>query len=161
MAVLVSPFRQSRADPLAGHKTTNYLPRLLALRAAQAARCGEALWFTPENRLAEGSVSNIFLVKDSVLKTPPRDTPVLPGITRAVVIESAQAVGIEVRETSLDIDDLLDADEVFITNTGMEVVPVIRVEKHDIGNGQPGPIARDLLDHYRIRVEKECSGGDG
>lgn len=156
IAVLISQFRQSRTDPLVGHKTTNYLPRLLALREAQKIRCGESLWFTPENLLAEGSISNVFVVKDGVVKTPPHDTPVLPGITRAVVLEIGRDNGVNMLETPLNIDDLLDADEVFVTNSGMEVMPVIRVEQRDIGNGKPGPVTRELTQLYRGKVEEEC-----
>ncbi|MCK4658413.1 MAG: aminotransferase class IV [Phycisphaerae bacterium] len=156
--VVIAGFRQSGTDPLAGHKTTNYLPRLLALREAQQTRCGEALWFTHRNLLAEGSISNVFVVKGGTLKTPPLDTPVLPGITRAVVLEISRREGTEVQETPLNIDDLLDADEVFITNSGMEVMPVIRVEQRDIGKGKPGPVTRDLMQQYRRQVEKECGG---
>ncbi len=157
MAVALSRFRQSSTDPLAGHKTTNYLPRLLALREAQRHHCGEALWFTPENLLAEGSISNVFLVKGGVVKTPPRDTPVLPGITRTVILELCREKGIKADESPLNINDLLDADEIFVTNSGMEVMPVIRVEKRDIGAGHPGPVARELLDLYRAQVETECT----
>ncbi|UCE61805.1 MAG: aminotransferase class IV, partial [Phycisphaerales bacterium] len=85
--VVICGFRQSPSDPLAGHKTTAYLGRLLGLRHARCARCYEALWFTTANRLAEGSISNVFVVKDRVLKTPPLDTPVLPGIARGVVLD--------------------------------------------------------------------------
>ena len=69
-----------------------------ALNEAQAKQCGEAIWFTTENRLAEGCISNIFLVKDDVLFTPPVDTPVLPGVTRAVVLSLAVEAGLAVRE---------------------------------------------------------------
>ena len=160
IAVVLSRFRQSSADPLAGHKTTNYLPRLLALREAHKLRCREALWFTPGNLVAEGSISNVFVVKDSAVNTPPLDTPVLPGITRAVILEIGREEGMDVRETPLTIDNLLDADEVFITNSGMGVMPVIRVEQRDIGAGKPGPVTRDLMKLYRERVEKECAADD-
>jgi branched-chain amino acid aminotransferase len=159
VSVVIAPFCQARHDPLAGHKTTNYLPRLLALRAAHPHRAIEALWFTPEHWLAEGSISNVFVVKDGVVKTPPRDTPVLPGITRAVVLEVGRAAGMDLRETPLTINDLLDADEVFITNSGMEVMPVVRVEQRDIGAGRPGLRSRELLRLYRARVEQECAAG--
>ena len=160
IAVLVSVFRQSSTDPVAGHKTTSYLPRLLALREAHKARCGEALWLTPENLVAEGSISNVFVVKDSAVKTPPLDTPVLPGITRAVILEIGREKGMDVQEAPLIINDLLDADEVFVTNSGLEVMPVIRVEQRDVGTGKPGPVTRDLMNLYRERVEKECSAND-
>ncbi len=160
IAAVISEFRQSSADPVAGHKTTNYLPRLLALRQAQAHHCREAMWFTPENRLAEGSISNVFVVKDAVVKTPPLDTPVLPGITRAVVLEIGRGKGMDVQETPLSIDDLLDADEVFVTNSGMEVMPVIRVEQREIADGKPGPVTRELTRLYRAQVERECAANE-
>ena len=78
-------------------------------------------------------MSNVFIVKDNVLKTPPLDTPVLPGIARAVVLESAGKLGIDARETSLTIDDLLDADEVLLTNAIMQVIPVVKIERRDMG----------------------------
>ncbi len=154
--VAICTFRVSPSDPLAGHKTTSYLPRLLALRDAQQARCVEALWFTTANRLAEGSISSVWIVRDGVLKTPPLDTPVLPGIARGVVLELAKEIGIEARSCPLTIDDLLDADEVLLTNAIMQVLPVIRVERRDIGAARVGPIAKRLLEEYRRLVRKEC-----
>jgi branched-chain amino acid aminotransferase len=154
--VVVCDFRTSPSDPVAGHKTTGYLPRLLGLREAQRAGCVEALWFTTANRLAEGSVSNVFVARDGVLKTPPLDTPVLPGVARREVMDSAEAMGIEVEESPIGIDELLDAEEVMLTNTMMQVMPVIRVERHDIADGRVGPMSKRLLTAYRSRVRKEC-----
>ncbi len=159
VGVIVSRFRQSAADPLAGHKCTSYLGRLLALRDAQRAGCAEALWFTPQNLLAEGSITNVFIVKGGELVTPPLDTPVLPGIARAVVIERARGAGIAVRERPVNINDLLDADEVFLTNAIMRVMPVVRVEKRDIRDGRPGALSQRLLDSYRTCVQDECGAG--
>ena len=156
ISVMISRFRQSPLDPLAGHKSTSYLPRLIALREAQANRCAEALWFTPQNLLAEGSISNVFVVKAGALHTPPLDTPVLPGITRSVVLEIARGEHIEAREAPININELLDADEVFVTNSGMEVMPVIRVEKRDIGSGRPGPLTQKMLTWYRATLRHEC-----
>jgi branched-chain amino acid aminotransferase len=158
VGVVICPFRTSPSDPIAGHKTTGYLPRLLGLRRAQQALCVEALWFTTGNRLAEGSISNVFAVRDGVLKTPPLDTPVLPGIARGVVIDIARQAGIEAHECPLSIDDLLDADEVFLTNAIMQVMPVRRVEKHDIRDARVGPMTRRLLAEYCECVRRECGG---
>jgi branched-chain amino acid aminotransferase len=157
--VVICNFRTSPSDPVAGHKTTGYLPRLLGLREAQRVQCAEALWFTTANRLAEGSISNVFVIRKDVLKTPPLDTPVLPGIARDEVLQIAQEVGMETQQVPLGIDDLLDADEILLTNTMMQVMPVIRVEKHDIARGRVGPVARKLLEEYRKRLGKECSNG--
>ena len=116
----------------------------------------ESIWFTTANHLAEGSISNVFVVHDGTLKTPPLDTPVLPGIARSVVLEIAREEAIETVECPLTIDNLLDADEILLTNAIMQVMPVIRVENHDISHGRVGLMAKRLLDQYRQRVRKEC-----
>jgi branched-chain amino acid aminotransferase len=150
---ICTDYRQSAQDPLAGHKTTSYFPRLVALRTAQERGCNEALWFTPANLLAEGCISNVFLVKNGELRTPPLDTPVLPGIAREVVLEQAAALGITAHQVPCTIDDLLDADEVFLTNSVMEVMPVTRVERKAIANEKPGPVTRRLLEAYRTLTQ--------
>jgi len=149
-------FRQSAHEPLAGHKTTSYFPRLLVLRNAQDRACGEGLWFTPENLLAEGCMSNVFLVKDGRLYTPPLNTPVLPGITRAAILELASEMQIPAEESPRTIKDLLEADEVFITNAIMEVMPVTRVEKKPIAKEKPGPLTHRLAQAYQ---ELTCTAG--
>jgi len=155
MTVVVSPYKQNPDDPIAGHKTTNYFSRLLALREAQERDAGEALWFTTTNRLAEGCISNIFLVHKGRLRTPSLDTPVLPGIVRKVVVELAREHDIECEQGRLVIRDLLDADEVFLTNSIMELMPVCGVEAHKVGDEQPGAMYRKLHDLYREAVDNE------
>lgn len=155
MAVLC-PFRQNPDEPICGHKSTNYYPRLLALTLARQRGAAEALWFTTDHRLAEGCVSNVFLVKGSVLYTPPAETPVLPGIARKTVCEIAERESIELVEKDLHIADVLDADEVFLTNVMMEVLPVITVEKHPIKEGQVGPVTRKLREQFLRTLEAEC-----
>lgn len=157
ITVAVSRYLQSPTDPLAGHKTTCYLGRLRALRDAQQLRCLEAVWFTTDHRLAEGSISNVFLVRDDVVKTPSLDTPVLPGITRAIVLDLSRSMRMNVVEDRLTIDDLLGAQEVFLTNAIMQVMPVIRIEKHDVGDGRPGSTTKRLLEAYRALVMAECA----
>jgi len=152
---VICDYRVSPSDPVAGHKTTSYLPRLLGLRRAQMVGAAEAIWFTTQNHLAEGCISNVFVVSDGVLRTAPLETPVLAGIARAVVFELARANGIKAREEVLTINDLLDAQEVLLTNSIMQVMPVVRVEKRDIGDGHVGPMAKRLLLHYRELVQKE------
>jgi branched-chain amino acid aminotransferase len=154
--VAVCDFRQSTTDPVAAHKTTAHLPRLLGLRQARQKRCLEALWFTTSNQLAEGCISNVFIVRGRVLKTPPLDTPVLPGIARAIILDIAKGQAIPCEERAISIDDLLDADEVFLTNAIMQVMPVSRVERHDIAGGKVGPLTRQLLRRYRELVRQEC-----
>jgi branched-chain amino acid aminotransferase len=154
--VILCPFRQNATDPTCGHKTTSYYPRLLALNLAHQKRAAEALWFTTDNRLAEGCVSNVFLVKDPILHTPPVETPVLPGIARKTIRELAQRQSIELVEKDLYISDVLEADEVFLTNVIMEVLPIILVEKHAVGDGRVGPITRRLREAFLQAIEQEC-----
>jgi D-amino acid aminotransferase len=154
--VILCPFRQNATEPTCGHKTTSYYPRLLALNLAHQKHAAEALWFTTDNRLAEGCVSNIFLVKKSVLHTPPLETPVLPGIARRTVRQLAQQQSLELVEKDLYISDVLEADEVFLTNVIMEVLPVISVEKHAVGDGKVGPITQRLREGFLRVMEQEC-----
>jgi branched-chain amino acid aminotransferase len=154
--VVLSPYRQNPTDPTAGHKTTSYLPRMLALKDAHQKRAAEALWFTTDNRLAEGCVSNVFLVKNSVLYTPTLKTPVLPGIARKAVCQIASQNSIALVEKDLSIDDVLAADEIFLTNVIMQIMPVVAVEKHTVGDGKVGPITKKLRDYYIEFFNKQC-----
>ena len=154
--VILCPFRQNATDPTCGHKTTGYHPRLLALNLAHQRRAAEALWFTTDNRLAEGCVSNIFLVKNSILYTPPLETPVLPGIAGKTVRQLAQQQSLDVVEKDLFIADVLEADEIFLTNVIMEVLPVVGVEQHTVGNGKVGPITGKLHEGFLQAIEQQC-----
>jgi branched-chain amino acid aminotransferase len=154
--VLLDEQKLNPYDMQAGHKTLNYLSRLAGLREANRRGAGEALWFDVHNHLQSGSISNVFLVKDGALVTPPtaaelRDpsvaaqtaTPrsaVLPGVTRAAVIELAREAGIGVKLASVTVNDVLDAEEVFLTNSIMRVMPVCRIERKAIGADRPGPV---------------------
>ncbi len=152
ITVTVGSQAQLTTDPLAGHKTTCFWARLRALHEAQLHGCGEALWFTEKRELAEGSISNIFIVKEGVVHTPPIATPVLPGITRAAVIELCEQHSIPCEQTTLTIDDLLDADEAFICNSIMEIVPVCRVERKAVGDERVGAVTKRLADAYQVLV---------
>ncbi|MFO8012217.1 MAG: aminotransferase class IV [Phycisphaerae bacterium] len=153
--VVVSDIHVNETDPRTYHKTTNYLANLLALRDARRGRAAEALRFNTKNRLAEGAVSNVFVVTDGRLRTPPVEDGLLPGVARAAVLEVAEALGIPAAQESLTVHDLLDADEVFLTNSIMEVMPVARVEARPIGSGAPGPVTRRLAEGYGALVARE------
>jgi branched-chain amino acid aminotransferase len=157
-------------DIQAGHKTLNYFSRLAALREANRRGGGEALWFNVHNYLQSGSISNVFLVKSGAILTPPtpiemRDaklreampypkSAVLPGITRGSVLQLARQAGIEVKLTAIDINMLLDADEVFLTNSIMQIMPVCRVERRAIGNEQPGEITVALSQALTTSIQR-------
>lgn len=166
ITVVVNDDRVSPFDSQAGHKTLAYWGRLSALQAAGAKGAAEALWFTVTNHLCGGCTSNVFLVRDGVLLTPPargeEDTgsipsPVLPGVTRAVVLEVARSEGIAVETKLLTIVDLLDAEECFLTNSGWGLLPVVRVEAKDIGAGNPGEVFSMLRSGYEALVEQETA----
>jgi len=154
--VVLCQFRQNPDDPTCGHKVTSYFSRMIALSHAHRRNAAEALWFTVNNFLAEGCVSNVFLVKDSVLYTPPIKTPVLAGIARKTVCQIAVSNSIKLVEKSLTIEDVLAADEMFLTNVIMQVMPITRVERHEVGGGQVGPMAKRLQRDFSEFVENEC-----
>ena len=171
MTVITSPYAQVPQNPLTGHKSTSYFERLLALRKAHAATAGEALWFTMDQHLAEGSISNVFLIDaHGVLSTPPVEVGIqagrgsspavgrlcLPGITRKLVLELAAAAQIKTQERLLTLPDILSAREVFLTNAIMGIMPVTHLEQHAITDGKPGPVARQLREAYNRRLEEEC-----
>ena len=154
--VVLCPFRQNPSEPTCGHKTTSYFSRMIALDLAHQKRAAEALWFTVDNRLAEGCISNVFLVKDSALFTPPIETPVLAGVARKTVCQIALQDSIKLIEKDLTINDVLGAEEIFLTNVIMQVMPVITVEKHTVGDGNVGPMARKLRKGFDEFVKNEC-----
>ena len=154
--VVLCPFRQNVSEPIYRHKTTNYFSRMIALKLAHQKRAAEALWFTVRGQLAEGCISNIFLVKDSVLYTPPIETPVLAGVARKTVCQMALKNSIKLVEKDLSIDDVLGADEIFLTNVIMRILPVIAVEKHTVGNGKVGPMTGKLTKYFNEFINSQC-----
>jgi len=154
--VVLCPFKQNPIDPASGRKTTSYFSRMIALNLAHQKRAAESIWFTLDNRLAEGCISNVFLVKDSVLYTPPINTPVLPGVARKTVCMLALQNSIELTEKDLTIDDLLGADEIFLTNVIMQVMPITKVENHTVGDGRVGDATKQLQTCFDQLVKSEC-----
>ena len=154
--VVLCLFKQNPIDPASGRKTTSYFSRMIALNLAHQKKAAEAIWFTVDNRLAEGCISNVFLVKDSELYTPPINTPVLPGVARKTVCLLAKQNSIKLTEKDLSIDDLLGADEIFLTNVIMQVMPITRVENHAVGDGRVGDVAKKLQTSFDQLVKSEC-----
>ena len=153
--VVVSDIRISPDDPTVYHKTTGYLRNLLALHDAHRARATEALIFNTKGRLAEGSLSNVFIVSEGRLLTPSVEEGLLAGITRAAVLELAAEVGVPAEQRPLAVREVLDADEMLLTNSIMELLPVGRVERKEIGDGLPGPVTKQLAEAYRALVIRE------
>ncbi len=139
-------------------KSVNLLPNVLAKDAAARQGAGEALFEREGFGVIEGGSSNVFMIKDGVLKTPPLSHHILPGITRSYVLQLAAAAGIPAEEAYFGRQELVAADEVFITSTGIEVMPVVEVAEAVIGNGAPGPLTRTLQQAYEGKIS-ETTGG--
>src|SRR5262249_25687492 len=133
-------------------KSLNYLNNILAKIEAHRAGCQEALMLNHQGEVAECTGDNIFLVKHGLLRTPPINAGILEGVTRNTVIELAEAAGIVVEEIALTRHDVYAADEVFLTGTGAEIIPVVKVDGRVIGTGKPGPISRQLRERYSVLV---------
>ncbi len=132
-------------------KSLNYLNNILAKLEGIQAGCLESLMLNHKGEIAECSGDNIFLVKHSVLLTPPIDAGVLEGITRNVVIELAMKAKIAVAEIALTRHDVYNADECFLTGTAAEIIPVTKCDARTIGTGKPGPVTKLLRDaFYRL-----------
>ena len=125
----------------------NYINSMLALDEALSKGYDEALLLDSKGNVAEGSGENIFMIKAGVLYTPEL-TASLDGITRNTLITLAQEAGHEVVETTIRIEELYDADEVFFTGTAAEVTPIREIDDHPIGNGSRGPITEKLQTQY-------------
>lgn len=129
-------------------KSLNYLNNILAKIEGLQSGCIEALMLNHKGEVAECTGDNIFLVRDGVLLTPPADAGILEGVTRAAVIELADAAGIRVQQVALTKHDVYIADECFLTGTAAEVIAVVKVDSRSIGDGTPGPITRDLEERF-------------
>jgi branched-chain amino acid aminotransferase len=129
-------------------KSLNYLNNILAKIEANNAGCEEAIMLNAEGFVAECTGDNLFIIKGGQLFTPPLYAGPLYGITRAVVIEISREGGLTVVETNLTRYDLFNADECFLTGTGAELIPVVKIDGRVIGSGRPGPVSRDLVQRY-------------
>ena len=129
---LLVPWTRNENSPLAGLKTTSYAENVYALAAAKQHGFSEAIFGDTSGRLCEGTGSNIFLVKSDEIFTPSEQSGLLRGITRDLVIESAQAAGFTVIERDVDPQELWDADEVFITSSTRDIHPVTELAKLDL-----------------------------
>lgn len=133
-------------------KSLNYLNNILAKMEAIRAGCFEALMLNHNGEVAEGTGDNIFVIKNGVIRTPPLDAGILEGVTRNAVIDLARGAGHAVHEATLIRHDVYVADEVFLTGTAAELIPVVRCDGRPIGTGKPGPITRQLRELFAVLV---------
>jgi len=130
-------------------KSLNYLNNILAKIEANNAGCEEAILLNAEGFVSECTGDNLFIIRRGELLTPPLSAGALYGITRGVVIELARQAGMTVSEPNLTRYDLFNADECFLTGTGAELIPVVKIDGRVIGTGKPGPLFRQLANEYR------------
>jgi|SRR5579863_4954589 len=134
-------------------KSLNLLPNVLAREEAKRRGAFESL-FIREGLVMEGAGSNVFIRVGKTLQTPPAGPYILSGITREVVLGLAQEVGVEVKERPIREEDLYAAEEVFLTGTTVEILPVIQVNQKRVGTGRPGEIARLLYARFLVMIGK-------
>ncbi len=146
---------QSRRDPcslLVQHKTFNYAENLLSRSLARKHKAQEAVFLNAKDQITEGAAANIFWVKGNILFTPHISCGLLPGITRAWIMRQAPRLDLMVREARAPIKNLLGADEAFLTNSCIGVMPLVSINGHGIGNGKPGRYTRQLVEKYFSKV---------
>ena len=137
-------------------KSLNYLNNILARIEANRAGCDEALMLNLDGFVSEGSVDNVFIVSDGELLTPRLEDGMLEGITRAVVMQAAREAGIPVREVTLRVEDMLAADECFLTGTGAELIPVRRIGEH-LFSRVAEPLMPVILQGFKNCIARECA----
>ena len=136
-------------------KSLSYLDKLLAKMQAKAAGAQEAILTNARGEITEASTSNIFIIKGQQLLTPPISAGLLPGITRAVILELAAQLSLTINETAIKPADVFVADECFLTNSIMEIMPLTRLADRAIGTGRPGAMTLTIQQAYRETVLSE------
>ncbi|MBI2869924.1 MAG: aminotransferase class IV [Chloroflexi bacterium] len=161
---VISRYKRLSRSPLAGVKSSNYLLNVLARMEAEAAGGDEALLPDESGHLTEGSISNLFFVRQGGLVTPPLTSGNLPGVTREIILKLAGKLRIKVLEENVSFTGLGDFTEAFLTNSLIEVMPLVRVRSEDgrvatLGEGRPGEVTGSLRAAYRRLVEAETGRG--
>lgn len=147
--LIISSVRRDRVDATTHQaKTLNYLNSILAKIEAINAGVDDAILLDDRGFVSEASAANIFMVKNNVISTPPQTAGILPGITRATVIELALKLGYRVDEKDITPYELITADEVFLTGTAAEIVPVAEINKRKIGEKIPGLVTSRLIEEF-------------
>ena len=139
-----------------GVKTLSYTESVVALAQAKAAGADDAIFLDTAGHVSEATASNLFAVIDGVLVTPPLSCGVLPGITRAIVLDLAPSLGVAAVEREMAEPELALASELFLTSSIREIAPLVRIATTAIGAGRIGPVTTKLIDAYAALVREEC-----
>jgi branched-chain amino acid aminotransferase len=153
----VSEFTVSAQHPLSGHKSLNYFLFRAARDAARRAGADEALVLDAAGQVVEAATSNIFCVRQGALRTPLLDSGALAGITRQAILDLCRAKGLACEEVALPLAEVVASDEVFLTNSLVEVLPVAAIDDHRLPTDVPGLVTTALQRLYRQLVERETA----
>jgi branched-chain amino acid aminotransferase len=152
---MVSRVHRSPRSPASGLKSLSALDILLARQEAASYGVDHAILLNDDDLVAEGSSSNVFHVNDRTLFTPAEHSGILQGVTRDVVLkELAPSLGLATNEVDVALSDLLEAEEAFLTNSMIEIMPLTVVADRSIGTGRPGPLTRRFMKAYKELVER-------
>lgn len=156
LRAIISSVRRTPPEALDGKiKSLNYLNNILARIEANVSDVDEAVMLNTHGFVTEATAENLFALKNGVIRTPGRYCGILEGVTRNAVIEVARREGFTVEETMLNPHDLFVAEEIFLTGTAAELIPLVNVGGRNIGDGKPGPVYRQLLEHFRRLTREE------
>ncbi len=152
VTLVVSKSRRSTSCPISCHKTTNLLKSIMLKEEAKTKSANEVVILNTDGFVAECVVSNIFIVNDGGVITPSLDTNILPGITRRTVLDICDNSSIPASEERFTKETLVKSDEVFITNSLMEIMPVSGIDDYKIGNVIPGKITQQIMSAYKLLI---------
>ncbi len=149
--------RTAESTEASGAKVGNYLVAVLAMRQAKPSGAIEALIVNGESEVIEGATSNLFVRFGDELVTPPQSAGILVGITRQLVIELVARHGIALSYRSPSLDEIYEADEIFITSSVREILPVVKLDERTIGDAAPGPTFRRLWESFGQLVQEKLA----
>ncbi len=155
MRLIISDCRRSTTNPVMRHKTANFLTAILARREASKEGGQDALFLNTNGDVCEATVSNVFMVEGPGVITPSVTANILPGITRKAVLNICREAGVSASEELFSAERLLRADEVFVTNSLMEIMPVAAIDDSRIGVNLPGDITSRLMRAYKELTKDE------
>jgi D-amino acid aminotransferase len=154
ISVVLLPFGRGHGGITDGHKTNAYLSAVLGKTRAAERRAFEGLYVERDGMISEGTTSNVFAVRSGRLLTPPLEAGCLPGVTRQVILHLAAEEGLPYETMALQASTLHELDEVFLTASTLEVMPVVRIDRQRVATGKPGTITRLLQERYRTFVKR-------
>lgn len=155
LSAKIVEIRQNEYSPVSRIKSLNFLNYILARSNARAEGYDEAILANTAGYISEGATSNVFLVKRGIITTPSLNSGIIPGITRGVILQIAKKVRLKIMEKFVTSSELSNADELFLTNSMAEILPVTSIGSRKIGNGKPGAITKFLHISYQKEVIRQ------